>query len=166
MSYAQLSQADKLRYAKLAFKEFWQVAKSEFPSNMQMSFEEFYGYMSQRTQAELADFGQSVYDTGTGWGADINDAWDAMRSYARKTQGRVAQYDDGFPRLADFYDALLGKMNEWNVSRIGAAFGNTAKESLEAATGAASVALGSYLGISAVVSIVGIFFVIMSFKKK
>ena len=161
-----LTDSDKLRYAKDAFKEFWRVAHAEFPENMQMSFEEFWGYMSQRSQSELKEFGQSVFLVGEGWGADIQDAWDAMQSYARKSRGMVSQYADGYPRLSDFYDALLGKMNEWNVSRIGSAFGNVAKESFSEATAIAGTALGGYLGITAAISIAGVFLVIMSFKKR
>lgn len=161
-----LTQADKLVWARNAFKEFWSVARSEFPENMVMSFEEFYGYMAQRGTESLADFGYTCALTADGWGSDASDVWNSMQAYARKTQGQVAQYADGYPKMSDFYDALIGKMNEWNVSRIGAAFGNTAKESFQEATAIAGTALGGYLGITAAVSLVGLFIVIISFKKK
>lgn len=161
-----LSQADRIRYARDAFKEFWTVARAEYPENMQMSFEEFYGYMSQRSQETLADFGLSVYLLGQNWGQSIDDAWEAMQTLARKNQGKVAQYDDGYPRMSDFYDALLGKYSEWSASRIGAAFGNVAKGTVEDIATYGGAAIGGYLGITAVVSIVGIFLVIMSYKKR
>lgn len=161
-----LSRADKLRYARDAFKEFWSVAAARYPQNMQMSFEEFYGYMLQRGEDSLADFGESVYLTGQGWGQSIDAAWAAMREYAEFTQGRVAQYPDGYPKLSDFYDALLGKMEEWNVERIGAAFGNIAKEGIEKVATVGAVALGGYAAIMVGVSALGLFLILMSYRKK
>lgn len=166
MAYVKLPQSDRIRYAKDAMREFWKVAHAEFPQNMQMSFEEFWGYMNQRSQETLGDFGQSVYDLSTGWGSDIDDAWSAMQEYARRSQGQVAQYSDGYPRMSDFFDALLGKMNEWPVSRIGAAFGNTAKETLDKVATVGGLALGGYATVMTIASAIGLFLVIKSYSKR
>jgi hypothetical protein len=164
---AELSNRDDaIREAKNAFKDFWNVASSEFPQNMKLSFNDFYAFMLQRDEDSIVDFGKSVYRLNHTWGWNSATSTEAMQELARKNQGQVSQYDDGYPRLSDFYDALLGKFNSWPVSRIVSAAGGVAKDTASDVTTIATTAVGGYLGITALVSLAGIVLVIMSFKKR
>jgi len=153
-------------YSRNALKDFWSTASAEFPENMQMSFEEFYGYMSQRTDSFMVDFGKSCYWLASAPGQDISVVTQAMQELARKNQGQISQYDDGYPRGSDFFDALIGKFNSWPVSRIASFAGNVATSTAQQVTNVAATAVTGYVGITAAVSLVGLMFVILSFRKK
>lgn len=162
----KISDETARNYSRQALKDFWTTAAAEFPENMQMSFEEFYGYMSQRTDSFMVDFGKSCYWLASAPGQDASVVTSAMQDLARKNQGQISQYDDGYPRGSDFFDALLGKFNSWPVSRIAAFAGNVAKSTAEQTTAIAATAVTGYVGVTAAISVVGILFVILSFRKK
>lgn len=148
-----------------ALRAWHRVASSEFPLNMQLPFDQFLAYVKQKPNF-LLDFGKSVVGTANLSGVGMAGVLRSMEELARQAQGRVTQYEDGYPRLAEFFEALSGRALQWDVRVIKAFATDTAAKGLEAAATAGKTFLAGYGLILALSAGAGLFMVIMSWKKR
>lgn len=166
MDPVKLPKADAIRKAEDALKVFWSTSAAEFPENMTLSWEQFLSWMRQRGENFFIDFGNTVAAQDTTFGLFSGAAHEAMRDLARHNQGKVAQFDDGFPRGSDFFDALVGQLGNWSVSRIWNATKEVSVATAKEAASIGGLALTGYVGAMIAASAVGLFLVILSFRKK
>lgn len=126
-----------------ALRAWHRVASAEFSQNMQLSFDQFLAYVKQKPNF-LLDFGKSVVGTANLSGIGMAGVLRSMEDLARQAQGRVTQYEDGYPRLAEFFEALSGRALQWDVSVVKAFASDTVSKGAGIVGKAAAVALGGY----------------------
>jgi len=148
-----------------ALRSYHSVAASEFPENMQLSFDQFLAYIKTKPDF-LLNFGKSVVGAAGLSGVGMSGIFDSMESLARQTQGRVSQFPDGYPRLTEFYDALMGRALQWDVKVIAAVGKQAAIEGANNVATVAGIALGGYGLILAISAGVGLYVVISSWKRR
>jgi hypothetical protein len=148
-----------------ALRAWHSVAAAEFPQNMQLSFDEFLAYVRQRGPNWLLDFGKDVVGTANLSGVGMSRVIKLMEDLARQTQGRVSQYPDGYPKLTEFEDALIGRSLQWDVSVISAVSKKIVVEGTQKVATIGALALGSYGLILAISAGVGLYMVVSSYRK-
>lgn len=148
-----------------ALRAWHSVAAAEFPANMQLSFDEFLAYIRLKPDF-LLSFGKSVVDTANLSGVGMPGVIRSMEELARQSQGRVSQFHDGYPKLSEFFEALIGRALQWDVKVIGTVAKDITVKGLEAAASAGKTFLQGYGLILALSAGAGLFLVISSWKKK
>lgn len=147
-----------------ALRAWHRVAAAEFPLNMKLSFDEFLAYVRSKPNW-LLEFGKAVSQTASLSGVGMPGVIASMEELARQAQGRVTQYSDGYPRLAEFYDALAGRALKWDVSVIKAVAVDSAIQTLETAATFGKTFLAGYGLILALSAGLGVYMYFKSLPK-
>lgn len=124
-----------------ALRAWHAVAASEFSQNMKLSFDQFLAYVKLKGPSFLTDFGKSVAGAASLSGVGMAGVLKSMEELARQSQGRVTQYPDGYPKLTEFYDALVGRALKWDVSVVAAVSKDIAVDGLNKAAALGSIFL-------------------------
>lgn len=148
-----------------ALRAWHRVAATEFPQNMKLSFDQFLAWVRTKPNWVL-DFGKSVVPTANLLGVGMQGVIKSMEELARQSQGRVSQYQDGYPKLTEFFDALAGRALSWDVSVVKALAADTAVKGLDKAATAATTFIAGYGAILAISAGVGLYVLITSYRKR
>lgn len=148
-----------------ALRAWHSVAASEYPANMKMSFDEFLAYAKLKGPDFLTLFGKSVAAAASLSGVGMQGVLQSMEALARQSQGRVSQYPDGYPRMTEFFDALVGRALQWDVRVVTAVAKDTAVEGLQNVATAGKWFLGGSLVYLAIAGLFGVYIFASSFKR-
>ncbi len=127
-----------------AFRAWHAVAASEFPSNMPLSFDAFLGVVKLKGPNFLNDFGKSVAGAASLSGVGMSGVIKSMQELARQYQGRYTTYPDGYPRLNEFSEALVGRALNWDFSVVSAVSKDIAIDGANKVATIASVAFAGW----------------------
>lgn len=160
----QITVAAKKQAALEAFRAWHNVA-IQFPENYSLTFSQFIDWVDRSNPVMRENFGASVIDTQEFLG--VQAVTDAMEKLARESKGMVPTYPDGYLRGAQYFgDALIGKIQTWDLSRIKKESLSIAQEGLEKVAGYGKNVLTFGVGAYVLAGAIGLFVVLSSYRKK
>lgn len=158
-----LTDFQKKQYSLDALKA-WHNQALNYPENYSFTFEQLVAWIDKSNSEWRNNFGSSVQKAQEYLGnAAVNSA---MENLADTAKGRVTTFPDGFFKGNEFFEALQGKVLSWDFKRIVIESGKIANAGLDAIADKGKWAIGGIAGLWAIVPLVGVMIVILSYKKK